>query len=111
MQARTVPIYWGDPKVGRDFNTRSFLNYADFPNEEAVIHKIIELDQDDAKYLAYARQPYFHGDKPNKYFDLERIIRFFERIFTEPIERVSHRRRWFPVGRWTLAKRYHRIRR
>jgi hypothetical protein len=105
MQARTLAIYWGNPLVSREFNTRSFLNYGDFPSEEALIEKIIELDRDDAKYLEYVRQPYFHGDKPNEFFDRERLLTFFEKVFTQPIEPVSRRRKWFSVGRWVLAKR------
>lgn len=107
MQARALGIYWGDPLIGGEFNTRSFLNYPDFTSEEALIEKIIELDRDDAKYLEYARQPFFHGDKPNEYFDRQRLLNFFERVFTQPIRPVSQRRKWSLPGRWVLAKRYH----
>jgi alpha(1,3/1,4) fucosyltransferase len=105
MQARTLGIYWGDPLVSREFNPRSFLNYADFPSEEALIERIIELDRDDAKYLEYVREPYFHADRPNESFDRERLLNFFEKVFTQPIERVSRRRKWFSLGRWVLVKR------
>lgn len=105
MQARTLAIYWGNPLVSREFNPRSFLNYADFPNEEAVVERIMELDRDDAKYLEYVREPYFHGDRPNEFFDRERLLSFFEKVFTQPIEPVSRRRKWFSMGRWILVKR------
>jgi hypothetical protein len=105
MQARTLGIYWGNPLVNREFNPRSFLNYPDFPNEEALVEKIIELDRDDAKYLEYLRQPYFHEDRPNEFFDRERLLSFFEKVFTQPIQPVSQRRKWFSPGRWTLVKR------
>ena len=65
MRARAMPIYWGNPWVGREFNSGSFLNYSDFPSEEALIERIIELDRDDAKYMEYLRQPYFHNAQPN----------------------------------------------
>jgi len=105
VQARTLGIYWGNPLVNREFNPRSFLNYPDFPNEEALVEKIIELDRDDAKYLEYLRQPYFHEDRPNEFFDRERLLSFFEKVFTQPIQPVSQRRKWFSPGRWTLVKR------
>ncbi len=109
MLARTLGIYWGNPLVARDFNPRSFLNYPDFPSEEALIEKIIELDRDDAKYLEYLRQPYFHNDRLNEFFDRERLLAFFEKVFTQPVEPVSRHRKWFWVGRWTLVKRNHPI--
>lgn len=112
MAARCMPIYWGNPLIHEEFNPKSFLNYHDFPNDEALIEKIIELDKDDSKYLEYLRQPYFHDDKPNIYFDRNRILDFFEKIFTQRITPVSQAgRKGFSFGRifgrWKLAKRHH----
>jgi alpha(1,3/1,4) fucosyltransferase len=104
MQARCVPIYWGSPRIHEEFNSKSFLNYFDFPNEEALIERIIELDRDDAKYLEVLRQPYFHNNQPNEFFSKERFLDFFEHILMTPIRPVSRRRRWFQVGRWVPAK-------
>ena len=112
MVARCLPIYWGDPDINEHFNPRSFLNRSDFPTDEALIEKIIELDRDDAKYLEYLRQPYFYDDKPNQFFSRERILGFFEKIFTTRITPVAQAgRKTFSFGRlfgrWTLVKRHH----
>jgi alpha(1,3/1,4) fucosyltransferase len=111
MMARCLPIYWGNPLIQEEFNPKSFLNYFDFPSEDALIDKIIELDKDDAKYMEYLRQPYFHDDKPNIFFNRERILDFFEKIFTTKITPVAQTaRKAFPgrlFGRWKLVKRYH----
>ena len=109
MLARCLPIYWGNPLINEEFNPHSFLNRADFLTEQALIDKIIELDQDDAKYLEFLRQPYFHHDKPNIYFDRRRLIEFFDRIFTTSIMPVGRRslRKWFFLGRWIPIKRNH----
>jgi hypothetical protein len=112
MVARCLPIYWGNPCIAEEFNPKSFLNYFDFYSEEALIEKIIELDNDDAKYLEYLRQPYFYGDKPNQYFNRQRILDFFEKIFSQKITPVAQaRRKAFSFGRlfgrWKLVKRHH----
>jgi len=112
MVARCLPIYWGDPDINEHFNPRSFLNRADFPSDEALIEKIIELDKDDSKYLQYVREPYFYNDQPNKFFDQERILDFFEKIFTTRITPVAQAgRKGFSFGRlfgrWKLVKRHH----
>jgi alpha(1,3/1,4) fucosyltransferase len=111
MQARCLPIYWGDPTINDHFNPRSFLNRADFASDEALIEKIIELDQNDDKYLEYLRQPYFHNDQPNRFFDRQRVLDFFENIFTRKITPVAQQRRklyFFRrcLGRWIIIKRY-----
>ena len=111
MIARCLPIYWGNPEINAEFNPRSFLNRADFASDEALIEKIIELDNDDEKYLEYLRQPYFHNDTPNLYFSRERILDFFEKIVSQKITPVAQSRRksFFArlFGRWKLVKRYH----
>ena len=105
MWARALPIYWGNPRVQEEFNPKSFLNYADFPSEEALIERIIELDRDDARYMQVMREPYCHNNQPNEYFDLNRVLDFFGKIFTTKIQPVSQRRRLFSFGRWLLVKR------
>jgi len=105
MDARCLPIYWGSPRVAEEFNPKSFLNYFYFPSEEALIEKIIELDQDDAKYMEYLRQPYFHNNQPNEFFGHERLLNQFEKIFTTTITPVSRRRYWNQIGRWIPVKK------
>ncbi len=107
MQARCVPIYWGDACVERHFNPRSFLDRSDFDSDEALVQRVIELDRNDDQYLELMRQPYLPGDQPTPYFSYEPIWEFFERVFTTPIQPVAHRRKRFGFGRWTLVKRYH----
>jgi hypothetical protein len=105
MRARCLPVYWGNPEIAAEFNSKSFLNYFDFPSDEALIEKIIELDQDDSKYLEYMRQPYFHRDQPNEFFREDRLLDQFEKIFTTPITPVSTRRYPLQIDRWTIVKK------
>ncbi len=105
MRMRCLPIYWGNPRIAEEFNPQSFLSYFDFPSEEALIERIIELDRDDAQYLDVLRQPYFHGNQPSEWFDQERLLNFFAQIFTERITPVSQRQNFFQIGRWIPVKK------
>jgi len=100
MLARCIPIYWGSPRVHEEFNPKSFLNYFDFPDEEALIQRIIEIDNNPELHLEYLRQPIFHNNRPNEFFSAERLLGFFDRIFTIPIRPVGTRRKLFQWGRW-----------
>jgi hypothetical protein len=108
MQARCLPVYWGNPRIAEEFNPRSFLNIPDAMSDEEAIERVIELDRDDDKYLAVAREPYFHGNTPNEYFDPERLRPFFEEIFSS----TRKTRSWFYFRdlvfdlrvRWGLGK-------
>ena len=108
LLARCIPIYWGNPRIQEEFNPNCFLNYFDFPSETALVERIIEIDRNDALHLEYLRQPWFLTDQPNEFFGAERLLDFFERVFTTPIRPVGARRRVFPFGRWIGAKKERR---
>jgi len=83
MLVHSIPIYWGNPVVHLDFNPKSFLNYYDFPDEEALIERIIELDQDDDLYRQYLLEPYYHNNQVNPLIEAEAILDQFEKIFKQ----------------------------
>lgn len=49
--AGTIPIYWGDPGVVKDFNPESFINAHDFNSFDEVVARVKEIDNDDALYM------------------------------------------------------------
>lgn len=111
MIARCLPIYWGNPRVQEEFNPASFLNYADYGSDEALIERIIELDRNDAEYLKLAAQPCLPNNQPTLWFDRKRLLDQFERIFEHAGPSITQQRRknrLFSFGRWVLVKRYHR---
>lgn len=79
FHAYSIPIYWGNPDVCQQFNPQAFINVNDYGGDfQAVIERVIELDQDDEKYLAMLRQPPFRSDYP---FDEEsRLAGFLKHI-------------------------------
>ncbi len=61
--SKSIPIYWGNPLVIKDFNPKAFINCNDYGNDfDKVIARIIELDQDDEKYMEMLRQPVMQAD-------------------------------------------------
>lgn len=68
--ANIIPIYWGTPHVKNIFNENSMI-YLSNENLESeyinVLNKVIELDQDDSKYLEFVnrdilQQKYFESN-------------------------------------------------
>lgn len=57
FQAQSIPIYWGNPRIAEDFNTKAFINCNDYENLDAVIEKIKELDNNDDLYMEMLTQP------------------------------------------------------
>lgn len=85
MFSHSMPIYWGTPDVAREFNTRSFINWHDYGSDEAVIERIIELDQNDDLYEAVYNEPYFPENKLNSFCDEQRLLDFMEMVFSNKL--------------------------
>ena len=76
--ANTIPIYWGNPEVTRDFNPKAFINCHDYSSLDEVIQKVIELDNDDEAYLKMLREPCVNSDY--KFDKQERLEKFLINI-------------------------------
>jgi hypothetical protein len=82
MLGNTIPIYWGDPMVGKDFNTSGFINFSDYKSDEEIIEKIIELDKDDEQYYKMISEPWYVNNKLPDSANMEKLAAFFEKIFS-----------------------------
>jgi alpha(1,3/1,4) fucosyltransferase len=83
MLANSLPIYWGNPEISKDFNTKSFVNYHEYNDYKKVVDVVTDLDQNEKKYLKMLKEPWLKRNKLNKWMDLKRIEKQFERIFDE----------------------------
>jgi len=89
--ANTIPIYWGDPLVGTEFNPKAFINCHDYQDFDAVIKRIIEIDNDDDLYRQYISEPALLNNKQPEYLNEDSILDRFEAIFSNPIFYASRR--------------------
>lgn len=80
MYVNSIPIYWGNLLVEKDFNTKSFVNWHDYGSDEAVIEKIIELDQNEDLYIQMQQEPYFINNEIPYFLKEKTILVFFESI-------------------------------
>ena len=55
--AGCVPIYWGDPKVGRDFNEKGFINAINCKCPQDLVNLVEKMDNDPVQWLAAASVP------------------------------------------------------
>jgi hypothetical protein len=78
--AKTVPIYWGSPTIEVDFNTKAFLNWHDYQDDEAFFEAIKEIDESPELYEEMYMAPMFADyQKVNKFFDKDRFIDWFDK--------------------------------
>ena len=84
--ANSVPIYYGNPNVGHDFNGQSMVYVKDEDDIERAVEEIVRLDNDDAAYLSKCRAPCLMQPSAD-YFD-QLKIEFFAHIFDQRLDRA-----------------------
>jgi alpha(1,3/1,4) fucosyltransferase len=84
MLANSIPIYWGNWQVEREFNTRSFVCCHEYESFNDVIEEIVRLDQDGGRYVAKMREPWLVDNILNEYMRSDYLVPFFERVFATP---------------------------
>jgi hypothetical protein len=92
MLVDSLPIYWGDPLVGRDFDTRSFLSAHDSAALDDLVDRVIAVDRDPDLHLQLLSRPWYHGNRVPRCAAADAILAQFVRIIETPIDRVSRRR-------------------
>lgn len=89
--AKTIPIYWGNPDIAKDFNPKSFINYWDYGNLDDMLRRIIEIDQSDDLYRSILSEPIFEGGILPDIFKLEAAEQFLVHICEQPLSDASRR--------------------
>jgi len=86
--AQTIPIYWGNPFIGREFNTQAFVNCHDFRSWSEVIDAVRRIDGNDELYLKMMRTPALTG--PERDIDRmeQNLSAFLCSILDRPLERA-----------------------
>lgn len=105
LAARTIPIYWGDPLVGKVFNTNAFINARDYDSIDDIVARVREIDNDDELYLSILRQPAMRPDVPTYADECARFEAWLLNIFEQPLDRARRRNRDMH-GRWYIERRY-----
>ncbi len=82
LRARTLPVYWGNIEASKEFDSRSFLDYSAFRNEDELIEKIIEIDRNDDLLLEYLNAPILL-ERSRQALSAERLIGRLEHIFSQ----------------------------
>lgn len=90
--ARSVPIYFGNPRVDMDFSLDSMVRVRDVADIDRAVDEVIRLDRDDAAYLEKVNAPCLVGKSPDDY-DRE-LERFLCSIFDRSPEEARRRNRY-----------------
>lgn len=89
-----IPIYWGNKLVSKDFNSKRFVDYKDFPSEKELIAKLLEIDQNEELAIQMLMQPAFNIYKISHDEERIQVLQILSEIFensNSPIATTSWR--------------------
>ena len=82
----TIPIYYGDPNITKDFNAKSFINVHDFNNLDELLLRVEEIDNNDELYLSMLNESVL-----NPHAEIGDLEAFLTYIFEMPLEEAKRR--------------------
>lgn len=93
--SKTIPIYWGNPRICETFNPRSFINCNEYSSIEEIVEIIKKIDQDDELYLAMLREPALIHEEDRKEVQIEKVKEFLYHIFEQEHDKAYRRNRTY----------------
>ena len=116
MIVNSLPVYWGNPDIHRDFNKQSFVYVNDYETIEEAIHEVIRLDNDDEAYIQKLSFPWYIGDN---YAQWEQKLKYFlKKIFDQDFTKAkrttqygyvrTYRRKQETMG-WLFSRKIMRL--
>lgn len=64
MFANSIPVYWGNDEVAKDFNPESFINAKDFECDEDLIDYMQSFANDEDLFIETLKKPWFSNGIP-----------------------------------------------
>lgn len=95
FQAHTVPIYWGNPNIEKEYNKKAFINVHNFLTPEDLLKEIKRIDESDELWCQMICEPWETPEQEAKH-DQQMIdyLKFLDHIFNQEFSQ-AHR---VPVG-------------
>ncbi|MEH7334215.1 glycosyltransferase family 10 [Neobacillus drentensis] len=79
--AQTIPIYWGNPSIYKEFNPNSFINCHDFDSFEDVVKRVEEIDNDKELFSRMLKEPIYSADVNPEEIGEKQLLNFLSPIF------------------------------
>ncbi len=80
LTSNVLPIYWGNRKVNDELNNKCFINWYDYNDDDKVIQKVIEIDNNDDLYIQYMMEPPTYK---NDFLNIDYLISIFDKILNK----------------------------
>jgi hypothetical protein len=114
MMVNSIPIYWGNPLIANDFNSKAFVNYSQFGSEKEVINEILRIESNFDAAVEIICQPKFPENKVPQFIDVDNVLKFLvtaieSRKLIVPVSQTNRRLLHYFKRRYSMAEHYFRV--
>lgn len=90
LTMHSIPIYYGNSDITKDFSEKAFINCHDFNSIREVVDAVIEIDNDDNKYVQMlCEYPLKYKEQLDDYY--EKLSGFLYNIFDQNLSECYRR--------------------
>lgn len=84
LEAHSIPIYWGNPEIGKIVNEKAIINCHQYENFEQVAERVKEIDSDDCVWCEMICEPWLTKEQEIEEREREEnYYLFLENIFLQ----------------------------
>lgn len=94
LVAGTIPIYWGDPMVGKQFNSHRFINCHEFSSPAAVVARVAEIEESPVLAAQILSEPIFLEGRIPDVLKIENLSAHLEFILSQSHDSAFRRNRF-----------------
>jgi hypothetical protein len=86
MKADCIPIYWGNPNISKEFNTKSFINVHEYRSFDEVIERVKQIDNNNQAYLDMINQPWLNDNTVSIKYTKDYLLDKIQKLHIESIQ-------------------------
>ncbi len=98
--SKTIPIYFGNPNVVKEFNSKAFINVHNFKNLKELVSFVKKIDQNDKLFLKMLNESALLKKPKNNQNIYEKFIL---NILEQPLEKTHRRPKGMFIDRYNSA--------
>jgi hypothetical protein len=83
--AGTIPIYWGNPMVGEEFNAEALIDAGRYGSTDSLVDAVIDLADDAQRCATVLTAPFLRGNVLPAVASLDALCDALERAFALPL--------------------------
>lgn len=104
----TIPIYWGNPDIAKEFNPESFVNCHDFASFEEVLNEVKRIHSNQELFLSKVKAPILLEDSiAAKYLDENYLSDFLMHICEQAPSQAIRRNTIYHGARYEKRAKFH----